>query len=362
MNKIITYLLSIALITVFTFVIYDQFISKDHSDQDEVKNAIPVESSIENDKKNNQSNVSLNEDIDDEATNNEAQVTDSTIQDYGHSSEINETNQLDPVTEVIIENEVHEEAKMENGQISEIQESTQPQIDGFKSEPILIALISSLVVSIVIIFILSIAVSKLYTWRKRIEENSKLLVMPEVYYEKLNDLSQGIQSIGGIISDFSKHLTVSERNTEKKFDEFLQLVAKAQSSLDAKDEELKRFKQGYDFQLKKDSINTILKLRERVEFYVQDQASSEDLSKACEGMLRIIDHELDANGVVSIHINPGISIRDIDDLEVAETVVTSDQQKVGQVIETIRNGYVFEGQGIEKTIIKKPFLKIYVEE
>lgn len=362
MNKIITYLLSIALIAVFTFVIYDQFISKDHSDQDEIQNAIPVESSIENDKNNNESNVSLNEDIDDEATNNEAQVTDSTIQDYGHSLEINEISQLDPVTEVIIEKEVHEEAEMENGQTSEIQESAQPQIDGFKSEPILIALISSLVVSIVIIFILSIAVSKLYTWRKRIEENSKLLVMPEVYYEKLNDLSQGIQSIGGIISDFSKHLTVSERNTEKKFDEFLQLMAKAQSSLDAKDEELKRFKQGYDFQLKKDSINTILKLRERIEFYIQDQASSEDLSKACEGMLRIIDHELDAIGVVSIHINPGISIRDIDDFEVAETVVTSDQQKVGQVIKTIRNGYIFEGQGVEKTIIKKPFLKIFVEE
>ena len=322
MRKISLYIFGAAALLACSYLIYEGFIKENPSDPSKSKN-LPVLAIHADDKKDSKSGSNTSGENNAAKSQSDADATDS------------QNTTVDSM-----------ELKSESS----------------GSAPFLIALVSTLIISIIIILILSIAVSKLYTWRKRIEENSKLLVMPEVYYEKLNELAVAIQSIGGIIGNFGTHLTMSEKNTEKKFEEFLQLIGNAQSSLDAKDEELKRFKQGYDFKIKKDSINTILKLRERIEFYTQDQSSAEDLIKACEGMLKMIDHELDAMGVISISIDAGTSIREIDSFEVTETVVTHDQKKVGQVIETIKNGYLIQGQAEEVTIIKKPFLKIYIEE
>jgi hypothetical protein len=215
----------------------------------------------------------------------------------------------------------------------------------------------SLIVSLLLVFTLN----KLYKWRRRIE-GGKSIVLPEVHYEKMESIESDVQSIGSLMKKLGDHVSSKATETEKNFEEFLNLLSKLQNTVEIKDAEIQRLKEGYDNKLKKDSVMILIKLRDRVDYFINSESSSEDLIKACNGILAIIDHELNAMDVVSFDFDSGVSIREIDDFEIIETVETADQEKIGVVIRTTKNGYYMKGQDDEKIILRKAEIECYKEE
>ncbi|MDG2229566.1 MAG: hypothetical protein P8L74_05540 [Gammaproteobacteria bacterium] len=229
------------------------------------------------------------------------------------------------------------------------------------SNTLIFVLAIGLILSLIILLLLPVALYKLYRWRIRIE-GGRSIVMPEVHYEKIEAVESGVQSIGGLIQKFGNYLSSKETETEKKFEEFLSLLSKLQNTVETQDAEIARLKEGYDNKLKKDSVMTLIKLRDRVEYFINTESSSEDLIKASNGMLTVIDHELNAMDVLSFNFDSGVSIREIDNFEIIEAVETADQEKIGVVIRTTNNGYYMKGQDDEKIILRKAEIECYKEE
>ena len=218
-------------------------------------------------------------------------------------------------------------------------------------------LILSLIVSLLLVFTLN----KLYKWRRKID-GGKSIVLPEVHYEKMESIESDVRSTGSLMQKLGDHVSSKATETEKNFEEFLSLLSKLQNTVETQDAEIARLKEGYDNKLKKDSVMILLKLRDRVDYFINSESSSEDLIKACNGILAIIDHELNAMDVVSFDFDSGVSIREIDDFEIIETVETADQEKIGLVIRTTKNGYYMKGQDDEKIILKKAEIECYKGE
>ena len=215
----------------------------------------------------------------------------------------------------------------------------------------------SLIVSLLLVF----ALNKLYKWRRKID-GGKSIVLPEVHYEKMESIESDVRSTGSLIQKLSNHVSSKATETEKNFEEFLSLLSKLQNTVEIKDAEIQRLKEGYDNKLKKDSVMILIKLRDRVDYFINSESSSEDLIKACNGILAVIEHELNAMDVVSFDFDSGVSIREIDDFEIIETVETADQEKIGVVIRTTKNGYYMKGQDDEKIILRKAEIECYKEK
>ena len=79
-------------------------------------------------------------------------------------------------------------------------------------------------------------------------------------------------------------------------------------------------------------------------------------------MLTILDNILEEENILSFEYEPGISIRDIEDFEIYEKVATSNKEKIGLVIKTIRKGYYLKGLDETKVVIRNALLECYVEE
>ena len=108
--------------------------------------------------------------------------------------------------------------------------------------------------------------------------------------------------------------------------------------------------------------NLQLKLRERIEHFANNENSSEETVKACEGMLMIFDNILDQESISYFEYEPGENIRDIEYFEVNERIPTTDIEKINTVIKTVSRGYRLEGLEDQHIIIKKAKIDCNVEE
>ena len=157
-------------------------------------------------------------------------------------------------------------------------------------------------------------------------------------------------------------LSNKEKDNQKSYQDIIDSFLKLQESVAGKDDEISRLKKGYDNKIKKKFTSGLLSLRDRIEHYIIEETSSEDLVKACNGMLAILDNTLMEEDILSFGYESGTSIRDIEDFEILEKVSTCDEEKIGRVIKTIKHGYFLKGLDQSKIIIRKASIECYVEE
>jgi len=181
-------------------------------------------------------------------------------------------------------------------------------------------------------------------------------------YEKLESIENGVLGFSELLNKFGKFLDNKEKNNQKYYEDIIDSFLKLQESATGKDDEISRLKKGYDNKIKKKFTSGLLSLRDRIEYYIIEETSSEDLVKACNGMLAILDNTLMEEDILSFGYESGTSIRDIEDFEILEKVSTSDEEKIGRVIKTIKHGYFLKGLDQSKIIIRKASIECYVEE
>ena len=203
---------------------------------------------------------------------------------------------------------------------------------------------------------------KLYRWRINIKDSNKSIILPEVHYEKLERLEAGFNALAELVQEVGKLSQITDKESKERIEEILSSFLGLQDSIGSKEAEISRLKSGYDNEIKRSFTSGLLSLRDRIEHYFTDTASSEDLSKACEGMLTILDNILEEENILSFEYEPGISIRDIKDFEIYEKVATSNKEKIGLVIKTIKKGYYLKGLDETKVVIRNALLECYVEE
>jgi len=273
-----------------------------------------------------------------------------------------EQGEIPPDTEPIKETQVTREVTETSLQESILVDESS-SISALPDRPYLvIALAGGLVISFFMILFLFFSLIKLYRWRINIKDSNKSIILPEVHYEKLERLEAGFNALAELVQEVGKLSQITDRESKERIEEILSSFLGLRDSISNKEAEISRLKSGYDNEIKKSFTSGLLSLRDRIEHYFTDTASSEDLSKACEGMLTILDNILEEENILSFEYEPGISIRDIEDFEIYEKVATSNKEKIGLVIKTIKKGYYLKGLDETKVVIRNALLECYVEE
>ena len=196
----------------------------------------------------------------------------------------------------------------------------------------------------------------------QIKDSDKSVMLPEIHLQKLEDLTTHSQELYSQISQSRKSTHESTKINKEILDEILTSFLSLRTKIGEVEAENARLKSGYDNAIKKKFTSGLLKLRERIEHFVNNENSSEETVKACEGMLMIFDNILDQESISYFEYEPGENIRDIEYFEVNERIPTTDIEKINTVIKTVSRGYRLEGLEDQHIIIKKAKIDCYVEE
>ena len=219
-----------------------------------------------------------------------------------------------------------------------------------------------LFVSFIVIMLLFYLLVRFYRWRVRIPESGKVMMLPEVHTEKLDNVEKVLYGFGKMINDYASQTSKSTSDNTDKIEEITNTFNILQKSLDNKDSEIKRLKEGYDNSIKKRYALAMLSLKDRIEYHFSQESNSDELKKACSSILMVIEIYLDDNDVVTFSFEEGESIRKIEGANVIKKVTTSDHQKIGSIIKTTKEGYLLEGLGDSKIIIREASVEAFVGE
>lgn len=310
-----------------------------------------IGSSIETEKKVETLETFKSEQVIKLTTDNEIEEKQS--QDLIDTSDTDLTNQKEIVSEEIKQNSEHADSK----------KGVEPSRASFISNnKLVIALALCLVVSFIMIFVLFFSLIRLYKWRLKITGSENSIILPEAHFEKLENMEEGFLAIVGLVDKLGKAINHNTEENKKHGDQTIESYSSLQSLIDSQQEEISRLRLGYDNDIKKNFVTGLLSLRDRIQYYVSNDENSEELISACKGMLSILDNSLESQNILPLTFDSGLSIREIEGFEIQEKVVTSDKDKIGVVIKTIKPGYYLKGLEEEKIIVRNALIECYVEE
>ena len=198
-------------------------------------------------------------------------------------------------------------------------------------------------------------------WRRRHSDN-KSLVFPDAHLDVLEDLTHAWENLyKQVISNANSSLVIQKEN-ESLSKETLDSISKFNSIIDSQKAEIDRLKEGYDFSIKKDSVNALIELRLLVSRLLADDSSDEtkaELTKVERYILSYLE-ELD---IEKFSFELGTSIRDLssDEYAIDSNELVDDSSLHETIKETIEDGYAFIHTN-GRNVIKKTKIKIFKKE
>ena len=206
--------------------------------------------------------------------------------------------------------------------------------------------------------------------------NDKKYVEPEELQNTMRDLSEKTRALNKQLSELKQNnqdtvqqLTHQAREAftkvEKNSTSHLENVEELKSAyllmrdkLDEKDEEIKRYKEGYDTDKLITSLEGFIKIRDRIDSYAEEgKTSKDDLQRVVE----IIENTITTIGAKEIEIKIGDNIDDdkyLTSVSVKKEIDTDNPDDGGKIASIEKNGYQITGPEIS-IVIRKAEIALY---
>ena len=200
----------------------------------------------------------------------------------------------------------------------------------------------------VVIYMLSVQIK----WRKRYT-NSESVVFPDAHLDFLENLRKWIKNTSKLINE--------NQNVSMNFQkETLDSMQKMNSYISDQSTELDRYKEGYDFCIKKNVLLSLVSIFETLKAVDTSEIKDLDFLKR---IIRFVESHLENHDVEEFAFEQGQSFRSLpaDEYEICDTEIVPDKNLDELINKTEESGYYFHFKG-GKQVLKRAKITIYKTE
>jgi len=223
--------------------------------------------------------------------------------------------------------------------------------------------------------LLSISVSFwLYRWR-RIATSGREIVVPEIFAQQLQSIYASINysnsKVGDAITqqrdkvDQQSSVVNQSRNSlallGENIKEMIEVHMKLQSVIDQKENEIERYKQGYDAKIFHDFLLRFTIVDQVFKDYIRDDKTNKDVKDALEDIREVMEDALAECGVESFSPEIGDDYRSVEGVaDNPKKIDTDNEDQHYSIKEVIDEGYRRETDGGDYKIITEARVSIYI--
>ena len=206
-----------------------------------------------------------------------------------------------------------------------------------------------------LILALAVVIYMLYLqikWRRRYT-NSESVVFKDTHLDFLEHLEKWIKNTSGVINE--------NQNISMNFQkETLESLQKMNSYISSQSNELDRYKEGYDFSIKKNVLLSLVSIIETLKATDTAEIKDPDFLKR---IIRFVESHLENHDVQEFVFEQGQSFRSLpaDEFEIFDTKITQDDNLNESIHKTEESGYSFYFKG-GKQVLKRAKIIIYKTE
>jgi hypothetical protein len=206
--------------------------------------------------------------------------------------------------------------------------------------------------------ILSFISFNLYRWRIRITAEQALFV-PEAQIKRTDEQTEKLEELRRLLPAFGKMVSEKTEYILSKSSEVEDSLLQFQSSLDAKDTEIKRLKEGYDLKLYKRFLSNFFRLYKTLWRMEKEPNFPKEYS---EQILMQLDDAFENAGVELFYPDAGLNFRDQNHLfkPNPKTIITHDPAKDFLVESIVSPG--LRETGSKENIIIQAEVRIFAYE
>ena len=203
-----------------------------------------------------------------------------------------------------------------------------------------------------LILALAVVIYMLYLqikWRRRYT-NSESVVFKDTHLDFLEHLEKWIKKTTGVINE--------NQNVSMNFQkETLESLQKITSYISDQSTELDRYREGYDFSIKKNVLLSLVSIFETLKAVDTSEIKDPDFLKR---IIRFVESHLENHDVKEFVFEQGQSFRNlpIDEFEICDTEIIQDKDLDELINKTEECGYYFFFEG-GKRVLKKARIIVY---
>jgi ABC-type multidrug transport system fused ATPase/permease subunit len=223
-----------------------------------------------------------------------------------------------------------------------------------------------LLIILALLSLISVSISLwLYWWRKKLIESKEIMMVPEAFAGNLEKLASSVHESGSMVAkavnqqtEVVSHTSTSLSSLNEDIQKMIEIHMKLQSSLNEKDDEIKRLKKGYDA----DIFHNFLLRFTRVDRNMRGYLAKEEIDLAgLKQIHEVMEDALEECGVESFSPETGVDYRNEEGVEDnPKQIETSDEDQNFNIAEIIDFGYRRKRTDGGFDIITKALVSIYV--
>tara|TARA_Y100000992_G_scaffold298774_1_gene264497 strand:+ start:25 stop:1050 length:1026 start_codon:yes stop_codon:yes gene_type:complete len=216
----------------------------------------------------------------------------------------------------------------------------------------------SIILLIVIIVVIAVVLLKALSWRQsvidKVVAEGKILQFPHetnhIIKNSQEQISENIQSLANFIAEQIQDTTEKTNQSFEKINNINEQLDIFSKKIGETEKDLVRYKEGYDFSIKKNYISLLIKLSNICK-------SASESNNTLIAVDELIDDYLESEDIKKYELQINKSIQGQRETRTV-TEDTTDNEKAGLVIENIEPGYLKTSSDGEK-ILKPALVKIF---
>ena len=216
----------------------------------------------------------------------------------------------------------------------------------------------TVILLIVITVVITVVLLKALSWRRsvidKVVAEGKILQFPHETNQIINNsqvqISENIQSLANFIAEQIQSTTEKTNQSFEKINNINEQLDIFSKKIGETEKDLLRYKEGYDFSIKKNYISLLIKLSNICK-------SASESSNTLIAVDELIDDYLESEDIKKYELQINKSIQGQRETRTV-TEDTTDNEKAGLVIENIEPGYLKTSSDGEK-ILKPALVKIF---
>jgi len=218
-----------------------------------------------------------------------------------------------------------------------------------------------LLLILIALFAVTFLLLRQQRWRSRYELDTSI-VFPDKHLDTMENLTKEFRNLLTAVIQSNNNSASMQKENIALTTQSIDSISKFNSLIDVQQDEIERLKEGYDFSIKKQSLQALIGINELVEDLFNGQISDETKDRLTK-VQNYISSDLDDADIEKISFKNGEIIRDLpaSEFEIVSTEITEDDKLHGKVYETNSQGYAF-AHANGRTIIKKAKINAYKKE
>ena len=264
-------------------------------------------------------------------------------------------------TDVVVEDSTQTDVVVEDSTQTDVVLEDSTQTDVVNSNTIVLVGLIFFSLTLVSLLTVTTLLFREVRWRKRHSKNESI-IFPDAHLDTLEDLRSAWENLYRQITNYSTSSLSMQKENESLSLQTINSISQFNTTIDNQKNEIERLKEGYDFSIKKHSINSLIEIDGLLNKFLNEDISNETKEKLSKVNDYVKSHLEDLD-IEEFNFKPGLSIRDLapNDFKIVETEPTQDKHQHEKIMETVSNGYAFVHTN-GRNIVKKAEVKVYKKE